>query len=325
MTPQFPNQALQHGAPSAPQPSAALPAMPPLRRRPIFTPYVVVWTMCGAFAIAYLATMVIAPELMEDISRAPVMAGDPQSARASIRLAADVGTIKESIAQVQLELAKLKTDVASHGERERALNAHLSALEQRLAGGERQTIETAQPAPAPEPPAAVPPQNAMAPQPAIPPEMQIEAPVPALELPGQGQAQVQEPPPPQPAQPKLINANAATARTPAATATGSIAPQAAAPAFTTAIIKPPKPLGVHLSTGASIDSLRLSWSLLADRHADALKNLEARYVATGDEANPNFDLVAGPIKSKAEAQKVCKALAAKNVPCRIRDFAGAAL
>jgi hypothetical protein len=69
----------------------------------------------------------------------------------------------------------------------------------------------------------------------------------------------------------------------------------------------------------------LSWSLLADRHGEALKNLEARYVAHGDVANPTYDLIAGPIKSKAEAQRVCKALAAKGVPCKIGDFLGEAL
>ena len=65
--------------------------------------------------------------------------------------------------------------------------------------------------------------------------------------------------------------------------------------------------------------------MLADRHADALKNLQARYVETGDPAAPNFDLIAGPIKSKSEAARVCKALAAKNIPCKVGDFAGDAL
>lgn len=71
--------------------------------------------------------------------------------------------------------------------------------------------------------------------------------------------------------------------------------------------------------------MRLSWSLLADRHGDALKNLQARYVARGDVESPTYDLIAGPIKSKADATRVCKALAAKGVPCRIGDFLGEAL
>jgi hypothetical protein len=64
---------------------------------------------------------------------------------------------------------------------------------------------------------------------------------------------------------------------------------------------------------------------LADRHSEALKNLEPRFIARGDEAAPTFDLIAGPIKSRADALKVCKALASKNVPCKVGDFLGEAL
>jgi hypothetical protein len=96
--------------------------------------------------------------------------------------------------------------------------------------------------------------------------------------------------------------------------------------FSKVVVTPEaKPVGVQISSGASVDSLRLSWSLLSDRHSDALRNLEPRFVARGDEAAPTFDLIAGPIKSRSDAQKVCKALAAKKVPCKVGDFLGEAL
>ncbi|MGL4396404.1 MAG: SPOR domain-containing protein, partial [Hyphomicrobium sp.] len=91
------------------------------------------------------------------------------------------------------------------------------------------------------------------------------------------------------------------------------------------VTEAPRPVGVQLSSGASVDSLRLSWSLLAERHGDTLQNMQARYVTNGDEVNPNYDLIAGPIKSKAEAARVCKALAAKNIPCKVSAFSGDAL
>ena len=86
-----------------------------------------------------------------------------------------------------------------------------------------------------------------------------------------------------------------------------------------------KPVGVYIGSGPSVDSLRQSWSLLADRNADSLKNLEPRYT-TGIDANGlNYGLVAGPVKSAADAQKICRDLAAKAVTCRVGDFAGEAL
>jgi hypothetical protein len=87
-----------------------------------------------------------------------------------------------------------------------------------------------------------------------------------------------------------------------------------------------KPVGVQIASGASIDSLRLSWSLLSETHADKLKTLEPRYSLSVDNGAVIYNLMAGPVKSEAEAKKMCKALAAKAVPCKIvGEFGGAAL
>ena len=306
----------------------------PFRRRPLFTPYVVMWTLGGIFAASYMIVAVASPDLLEDLTPTSAVIADPQSnqgQRASARLAAEINALRDSISQVQLDLAKVKTDVASHGAREKQLSAQLVALEQKLTTAEQHAIETT----APRTPGTSPQQEAAAPRLETPPELRVDAPGLTLSPPSPS-----EPDDMQsvvgPAQPKLINADASakpaieTANVKsAAKAEAKPAADPKAPAqtaFTTAIIRPaPKPVGVLLSSGASVDSLRLSWSLLADRHADTLKNMEARYLTSGDAANPNFDLVAGPIKSKAEAQKVCKTLAARNIPCKIGDFAGDAL
>jgi hypothetical protein len=126
----------------------------------------------------------------------------------------------------------------------------------------------------------------------------------------------------------VINADASSLA--AALETGSVttAPKPATDviSFGPAVVKPaPKPVGVKISTGASLDSLRLSWSMLAEKHGDTLKSMEARYVTSGDAQNPTYDLVAGPLKSKSEANKVCKSLAAKGVPCSVGPFGGEAL
>ncbi len=106
-----------------------------------------------------------------------------------------------------------------------------------------------------------------------------------------------------------------------------VAAPAEPPPFGAPVVTPAaKPVGVQIASGASIDSLRLSWNLLSETHADKLKSLEPRYSLSVDNGAVVYNLMAGPVKSEAEARKMCKALAAKAVPCRIvGEFGGAAL
>jgi hypothetical protein len=309
----------------------------PLRKSPIFTPYVVIWTMFGVLSLGYLSILSLAPEWLDDLRPASSMT-DPQSnrgQRAAARLAADVGSLRDSVAQIQLDLAKVRTEVAGQSERNSSHAAQIAALEQKLNSATGAT--TAASAPSADPAVAsaiipesiatgeiltsnevmagstsaaqpVPPQTASAPAETAPKTPPLTT---------QGSAQL----------PTVINGDMLLA---VPLETGSVAPAGQAKAdvisFGPAIVKPaPKVLGLRISSGASIDSLRLSWSLLSDRHADTLKTMQPRYTASGDAANPNYDLVAGPVKSKAEALKLCKALAAKNVPCKIGEFTGEAL
>ena len=99
------------------------------------------------------------------------------------------------------------------------------------------------------------------------------------------------------------------------------------PPFAAPVVTPAaKPVGVQIASGSSIDSLRLSWNLLSETHADKLKNLEPRYSLSVDNGAVVYNLMAGPVKSAADAKKMCKALAAKAIPCKVVDeFGGAAL
>lgn len=327
MIPQQPMPTPPATAPVTPAPPVAAAPPKPLRRKPIFTPYVVVWSIFGVLSAGYIMLMGLAPELIDDLTPASGFTADPQSnqgQRAAARLASDVSGLRDSIKQVQLDLARVRTDVASHDERDKAMSAQLLALEKKL-DTQGSTLDSA----------------ARTPAPAEPRSQETATPVPDTNVEVRADAvqsqQIATPPKAAsaPAQPKVINA--AADAIPGALVTGSVvdppAKIAATPAkaaepinFGPAVVKPaPKPLAIQLSSGASVDSLRLSWSLLSDRHGDTLKNLQARYVTNGDAANPNFDLIAGPIKTKAEAQRVCKALSSKGVPCSIGDFKGDAL
>lgn len=347
----------------------------PFSKRPIFTPYVLAWSAVGILATGYLAIAGLAPELLERGAADPSFIADPQSnqgQRAAARLAADVNALKDSIAAVQLDLAKVKTDVAGQNARDKALSAQLVALERRLGAAQGNAVEATEPAS----PQTGKPRSASAPTSNTEPNEQADA-APA-EAPAAAKARTSG----APTQPKLVNAEAsvlaapgltlenpielqpqpgpaaietastaaagaragakavkpaaaaAAAKTAAATAAATVLDTDAAAATTDGevidlgtpvVTSAAKSMGVQISSGASVDSLRLSWSLLADRHGDALKNLEARYIARGDVESPTYDLIAGPLKSKGDAQRVCKSLMAKGVPCKVGDFLGEAL
>lgn len=301
-------------------------APPPLPPEPtpgtgrIFTPYVAIWSALGTVAVLCLGYAILA-----DSPETHLSASDPRYAST---IANDLSGLKDSVSEVRMELSKLKTDLAGQDAQGRLLSAQLTALERKITGhGDKASIQVN---------AAVSPPSddtARAARKTAPAELADVGATPAS-----------------PQRPRLVNVDGNTQPfDTAALETGSVAAAAkpaakaadkaaAKPAvdvpaeavdFSDVVVKPAtpaaKPVGVQISSGASVDSLRLSWSLMADRHIDALKNLEPRFVARGDEAAPTFDLIAGPIKSRADAQKVCKALAAKNVPCKVGDFTGESL
>ncbi len=323
----------------------AIDTPPKLRKAPIFTPYVLMWSTMGALSLGLLAVIGLAPEWLADL-RPGFSTADPQSnqgQRAAMRLAADVATVKQSLAQVQLELAKVQTELTSNSEQQKSVVAQVTSLETRVASpavtaaassalsdslpldGRSTQSQTLR---------GYPTDGAIAPASVAKPVMDLAA-APAV-IPTSVPPSEQGVSPP--AAPKIINADVAGAA-PERLETGSVATpaklQTAASAvaaakvpteaisFGPATVKAaPKPIGIKVSSGSSVDSLRLSWSLLSEKHGDTLKAMQPRYIVSGDPQNPTYDLVAGPVKSKAEAKKVCKSLSDQGVSCSIGAFAG---
>lgn len=294
----------------------------PLRQRPIVTRRTVVWTAMGTLSAGYLGVLLLAPDWLEDL-RPAARTLDPQSSqgqRAAARLASDIGGLRDSVSKIQMDIAKIKTDVQGTQDRNKSIAIQMASLEQKIATGTEARIEANAPPPSsgpqPNPPRAQPAPELIHADAAAPPAL-----TPPAAPPTGG--------------PKILNAapipNVTTGQIvdPAGTAPAPVASTLTAADgidFGTAVVKPaPKPLGVKLSSGASVDALRLSWSLLAESHSNELKSLQARYVASGDPQNPSYDLIAGPFKSSASAKKVCKSLAAKNIPCALGDFKGETL
>ena len=300
----------------------------PLRQRPIFNRYVVLWTMLGTLATGYLSVLLFAPDWLDGLF--PVSNfSDPQAnrgQRAAARLASDISGLRDSVSRIQMDMAKVKTEVEGVVERDRNLANQVTAIEQKLSALPQAPIETTSP-----------PTNGgkSAPQSAKPntgelirADARAEAPVTTIATPAQPRV-INSPEPVAQTTGEVVDPGTAPASAAASTAVAA-APAAAAGdqaiSFGPAVVKPaPKPLGVRLSSAASVDALRLSWSLLADRHGSALKNLVPRYVAAGDAQNPSFDLIAGPIKSGAQAKRLCKTLTDASTPCKVSDFGGDAL
>ncbi|MGQ0673640.1 MAG: hypothetical protein ACT4N2_12300 [Hyphomicrobium sp.] len=288
-------------------PNSAAPSRP--TSRPAVSAYTASWAVLALSAMAYMGWIVTNPDMMARLTpgSSSTEGESNQGQRAASDGPADVASLKSGLDNVQRDVAQLRSEMSTMTERSVEIGTRLAALEDRSAVSTA-AADTAATLAAPSAAAAAPTAGAK--------------PAPAASA------------------PKVLNpAPAAAAPSPRAMETGSvsaaksasIAAAAAEPiVFGPAVVKPaPKPIGIRIATGPSVDSLRLSWSLLSDRHADTLKNLEARF--TTGTASPvdggamTYDLVAGPLKSSAEAKKVCAALEARAVPCKVETFGGDSL
>lgn len=281
----------------------AKPNSTPIRKVPIFTPYVVVWSMFGVLSFGLLAVLGLAPEWLDDFRPAATFS-DPQGnhgQRAAARLAAEVDELKTSVGQIQLDLTQMRTDIVAQGEQQKTVSSEVAALQSRLTSTpETETLDK---------PAAqeVTVENKTEPKTEKKTTEAVEATAD---------------------KPRVINADATKADT--KLETGSLQKKAETEivSFGPAVVKPAAPakkVGIKLSSGASLDSLRLSWALLSELHGEKLRDLAPRYTTTGSAANPEYDLVAGPIKSEADAAKICKSFTSEGVPCAIGTYGGNAL
>ncbi len=268
------------------------PAPPrPKRSIPVFTPYVVIWTMFGALSVGYMGIAGLAPDWLDDVS----LTSSAIRQRADDLLAGEIGKLQTSVAQLQTDVGRVRSEVELSTARQATAENQIAALEQRLSA----TAQTSAPA---LPGASPPPQSPKLINAERPPQLAGE-----LETGSVAKSEVEAAPeaPPAPAQPAQQK-----------TATADFGP---------AIVKPaPKPMGLQISSGPTIEGLLVSWMLLSENYAGDLKKLKPRYTVGGDAANPTYDLIAGPLK-KAEAVKACKALVAKSVPCTVAEYAGNAL
>ena len=286
------------------------------------------WTVLALLALAYMITLATNPSILGNWTPERSSPENNEGQRAAARFATDLSGFKQSFADIQRELALLNTSVLSGASRDKEMLERISVLEERVRP--RAIVEAAAPAAPPSPKTAIQRQAEARAQ-----KMADKA--AALAAPPAPAAAEAPPATPEAAQSRFVVLNApvppaspiATGSIQAPPAQGVPAPPTASNAsvaFGPGAIKAAVssgPAGVEIASGPSLDALRLNWSMLAERHAPQLKNLEARYTSAG-EGQP-YQLVAGPVSSADEAKRVCAQLQAKRVACRVTGFGGNAL
>lgn len=136
-----------------------------------------------------------------------------------------------------------------------------------------------------------------------------------------------------PYQPKLLNKAASQIRTSSLPIPKTVSPPRTAakaptqPRLTTfgvpKITQRQTVSALSLSTAQSVTGLRASWLLLTSRHPDTFGRFQPRYIS--DQANGTYRLLAGPISSHAEADRICTELRAQSVSCGVTAYIGSAL
>ena len=298
---------------SHPQPSS-----PQVRSRTL-TPYVVGWSVAATLAVVYLGLLMTKPTDVagyltadSELSDSSADPADPVETAAN-QAVAEVRTLRNTIDLFRNELIELRAQVSSQTDAARDLTTRIAAIEAApaqtaaLTPKEKAALAKAEKAKAAEP-------------------AQVAA--AAAE---QKKAKDEK------------KAAAAKANKPDLE-TGSVAAPAAGaitfgpPTVTTTIAVPgpqsaneaapenaSRPVGVRIATGPSVDSLRLSWTLLNERHGQAISSLQPRVITDVSGPEQTFDLLAGPVANVDEARKLCQELALKATPCQVARFTGDAL
>jgi hypothetical protein len=280
---------------------------PPTRSRRFIKLYLVTWALLAVGALAYLATLALQPAggppakqqaAKQQAAKQP--AAEPPdhgpAVRAMAKALADMGhAMRRSFTQVQKDVSLLKQGLEEREAQDKAVTSRLAALEQRVTA-----IDAAQAAAAEAAKAKAADKTARKARPARKAPHVIN--VPQADAGGR-----------------------ALAKTAPPLETGSIAPTSHI-TFGEAVVKPSAraAYAVQLAAGPSLQGLRQSWGQLVERHATALATLQPRVVAPRTEGGA-YRLLAGPIETKADADRVCAEMGVGRGGCFVTAYTGTPL
>jgi hypothetical protein len=270
--------------------------------------YLLTWGLLAAAGLTYLASLAWFPDMLTPARQQQQQAEQDRGLIAARQALAEVGSVRRSVVEMQRDLGRLKEVVEEHETHERAAQSRLTALEERVT-----TMAATPAAPQPAPAFVVPvkPKPAKAQKAAEP-----QAPTRIIS--------VAEAPKAEPAPAADTESSAHRPEAPKIE-TGSIAAPPAPITFGAAEVKPSTPArsvyAVQLAASSSLEALRLSWTMLVDRHGATLSSLQPRFVAPKSEGGP-YRLVAGPLPSKADADKVCADMRVDRKGCFSTTYIG---
>jgi hypothetical protein len=271
----------------------------PARSRRFIKVYLCTWGLLAVGALAYLAMLAFPPQA---VSPPQAAVAPPASSGAGESKA--IAEVRGSLSEVRKDVTELQSAVGERVENEKVVQTRLTALEER--------VSTADPPPPSAPDGGKAADGSKA--------------APKDGEPSAGDAE--------------DKAAAETAAPPRVSPpfvpieTGSIASKAAATpkeeakeeiVFGEAVVtRGGKEFAVQLAAAATLNTLKQSWGHLAERHAGALGHLRPRIVPPRGEGGA-YRLIAGPLATKADAERVCSELGVGPKGCFPTPYSGAPL
>jgi SPOR domain len=278
--------------------------------------YLLTWGLLAAGGLTYLASLAWHPQLFS-VQQRPQMAETDAGVQAANRALAEVGSVRRTVTEIQKDVGRIKDTIGQRELEEKAAQARLSALEDRVTTMATTPIAQATPESAPnvttaksrsgDKARATAEKRQTGAEPTRAPTHIITlTETPAVPVPA---AKAQEGSP-----------RAETQTAPPKIETGSI-PAPAVITFGEPEVTPAREaFAVQVAAGPSLDALRLSWSVLVERHS-ALGSLQPRFVGPRKDGG-HYRLLAGPLPSKAEADKVCDAMGVGKQGCLSTPYIG---
>lgn len=274
----------------------------PAKRRGGLPPfYVAVWVVLSSMALSYLAMLSVRPDLADSLGQqvAATFGVEGRQVGASHssdeRARAEIIELRRTLDAMTGDLNAVRHQLVAREERDQGFAARLSAIEARQLAERSLPLSTSSIDRAPAADEAPQGRGATVPVVEAPAVETTPAPSAASDPPASRRDRLRED------------------------------RVAAAPAPQAKPAPPPEPVGprgIQIATGPSVDALRISWMLLAQRHGEILQRYEPRFVASTSGSGPAYRLIAGPIDNTSTANKVCSELRARRVTCGVSAFGG---
>ena len=255
-----------------------------------FTKYSLVWAVAAGISLLYLILLVAQPDVIaRSLGSGAATAENDATQKALHETVAEVRSLRDTIDLFRNELIEVRAQVSNQSDAAHDLAARVGTLETAATETEKVAANDAK---AKEKEAAA--------------------------------KKTKETAAKKPEKANIETGSVAQPATGAISFGPAVVTPAARPAAATPSV-PASQVGVQIATGPSVDSLRLSWTLLNERHGESFRSLQPRYTTNMSGAEQTYDLVIGPVASVDAAKKLCQELAMKATPCAVSRFTGDAL